>query len=116
VWTSRWTLPNYRGRRSALGRRERNKAVLHDGHCQRAARDDRNVFQRTLIYCSSFPPQLFERLQDEQPGFAEKIVAVKSDLTQPELDLSTEDQSVLEERVDIVFHCAATIRFNEPLK
>ncbi|XP_056271904.1 fatty acyl-CoA reductase 1-like isoform X2 [Pseudoliparis swirei] len=60
--------------------------------------------------------KLFERLQDEQPGFAEKIVAVKSDLTQPELDLSTEDQSVLEERVDIVFHCAATIRFNEPLK
>ncbi|KAF0040911.1 hypothetical protein F2P81_006809 [Scophthalmus maximus] len=60
--------------------------------------------------------KLFEKLQDEQPGFAEKIVAVSSDLTLPELDLSKEDQSVLAEKVNIVFHCAATIRFNEPLK
>ncbi|XP_029908864.1 fatty acyl-CoA reductase 1 isoform X1 [Myripristis murdjan] len=60
--------------------------------------------------------KLFERLQDEQPGFAEKIIAVSSDLTQPELDLSKEDQATLTEHVNIVFHCAATIRFNEPLK
>lgn len=60
--------------------------------------------------------QLFERLQEEQPGFAEKIIAVNSDLTQPELNLSKEDQSVLAENIDVVFHCAATIRFNEPLK
>ncbi|KAM3609502.1 uncharacterized protein V6R79_015928 [Siganus canaliculatus] len=60
--------------------------------------------------------KLFERLQDEQPGFAEKIVAVNSDLTQLELGLSKQDQSVLTENINIVFHCAATIRFNEPLK
>lgn len=60
--------------------------------------------------------KLFDRLQDEQPDFAEKIIAVNSDLTQPELDLSKEDQSILVENVNIVFHCAATIRFNEPLK
>uniref|UniRef100_A0A8C4I1V3 Fatty acyl-CoA reductase n=1 Tax=Dicentrarchus labrax TaxID=13489 RepID=A0A8C4I1V3_DICLA len=60
--------------------------------------------------------KLFERLQEEQPGFAEKIIAVNSDLTLPELDLSKEDQSILAENVNIVFHCAATIRFNEPLK
>lgn len=66
---------------------------------------------------SAVPPlQLFERLQEEQPGFAEKIIAVNSDLTQPELNLSKEDQSVLVENVNVVFHCAATIRFNEPLK
>lgn len=63
-----------------------------------------------------FFTQLFERLQDEQPGFAEKIIAVNSDLTLPELDLSKEDQNILAENVDIVFHCAATVRFNEPLK
>lgn len=61
-------------------------------------------------------PQLFERLQEEQPGFAEKIIAVNSNLTQPELDLSKEDQSILTENINIIFHCAATIRFNEPLK
>ncbi|XP_035011887.1 fatty acyl-CoA reductase 1 isoform X1 [Hippoglossus stenolepis] len=60
--------------------------------------------------------KLFERLKDEQPDFAVKIVAVSSDLTLPELDLSKEDQSVLAENVNIIFHCAATIRFNEPLK
>lgn len=60
--------------------------------------------------------QLFEKLQEEQPGFAEKIVAVNSDLTQPLLGLSKEDQSVLADNINIVFHCAATIRFNEPLK
>ncbi|XP_043981504.1 fatty acyl-CoA reductase 1 isoform X1 [Gambusia affinis] len=60
--------------------------------------------------------KLFERLQAEQPDFAEKITAVNSDLTVLELDLSKEDQSILVETINVVFHCAATIRFNEPLK
>ncbi|XP_061678517.1 fatty acyl-CoA reductase 1 isoform X2 [Syngnathoides biaculeatus] len=60
--------------------------------------------------------KLFHRLQDEQPYFTEKIIAVSSDLTRPELDLSKENQSLLAETINIVFHCAATIRFNEPLK
>ncbi|KAM6937799.1 fatty acyl-CoA reductase 1 isoform 1-T1 [Xenentodon cancila] len=60
--------------------------------------------------------KLFERLQAEQPGFAEKIIAVNSDLTQPELGLNKVDQSTLTENINIIFHCAATIRFNEPLK
>ncbi|CAB1322844.1 unnamed protein product [Coregonus sp. 'balchen'] len=60
--------------------------------------------------------KLFDRLRDEQPDFAEKIVAVNSDLTLPELDLSKEDQETLADCINIVFHCAATIRFNEPLK
>uniref|UniRef100_A0A3B3XH87 Fatty acyl-CoA reductase n=1 Tax=Poecilia mexicana TaxID=48701 RepID=A0A3B3XH87_9TELE len=60
--------------------------------------------------------KLFEKLQAEQPDFAEKITAVNSDLTVLELDLSKEDQSILVENINIVFHCAATIRFNEPLK
>ncbi|XP_031657604.1 fatty acyl-CoA reductase 1 isoform X2 [Oncorhynchus kisutch] len=60
--------------------------------------------------------KLFDRLRDEQPDFAEKIVAVNSDLTLPELDLSKVDQETLADCINIVFHCAATIRFNEPLK
>lgn len=70
----------------------------------------------TYFYLLELFPQLFDRLQEEQPGFAEKIIAINSDLTQPELDLSKEDQGILMENVNIVFHCAATIRFNEPLK
>ncbi|XP_013888639.1 fatty acyl-CoA reductase 1 [Austrofundulus limnaeus] len=60
--------------------------------------------------------KLFEKLQAEQPDFAEKIVAVNSDLTLQELDLSKEDQSFLVENINVIFHCAATVRFNEPLK
>lgn len=76
--------------------------------------DDINEFIAIILRCLRL--QLFERLQEEQPAFANKIVAVNSDLTQPELNLSREDQGILTENVDIVFHCAATIRFNEPLK
>ncbi|KAA0724491.1 Fatty acyl-CoA reductase 1 [Triplophysa tibetana] len=60
--------------------------------------------------------RLFDKLREEQPNFAEKIVAVNSDLTQPDMDLSKEDQETLTSCINIVFHCAATIRFNEPLK
>lgn len=60
--------------------------------------------------------KLFEKLQQDQPDFAEKVIAVNSDLTQPELNLSKADQNILAENIDIVFHCAATVRFSEPLK
>uniref|UniRef100_A0A3Q3GZ70 Fatty acyl-CoA reductase n=1 Tax=Labrus bergylta TaxID=56723 RepID=A0A3Q3GZ70_9LABR len=60
--------------------------------------------------------KLFEKVQEEQPDFAEKIIAVSSDLVLPELDLSKDDQSILAEKIHVVFHCAATIRFNEALK
>lgn len=69
-----------------------------------------------VILPCHFHLKLFERLQEEQPAFADKIIAVSSDLTQPELNLSRDDQGVLTEAVNVVFHCAATIRFNEPLK
>ncbi|MGH0143251.1 UNVERIFIED_CONTAM: hypothetical protein FKN15_040281 [Acipenser sinensis] len=60
--------------------------------------------------------KLFDRLREEQPDFKEKIIAVNSDLTQLELDLSKEDQEKLADCIQIVFHCAATVRFNESLK
>lgn len=34
----------------------------------------------------------------------------------PELGLSPEDKAMLMQRVNIVFHSAATVRFDEPLK
>ncbi|KAM8860700.1 fatty acyl-CoA reductase 1 isoform 4-T5 [Synchiropus picturatus] len=60
--------------------------------------------------------KLFERLHEEQPGFAQKIIPVNSDLMLPQLALSQEDQRRLGDCIHVVFHCAATIRFNEPLK
>ncbi|KAG8431089.1 hypothetical protein GDO86_019448 [Hymenochirus boettgeri] len=59
---------------------------------------------------------MFDRLRDEQPGCAEKVIAISSELTQPELGLTKEDQDKSMESIDIVFHGAATIRFNESLR
>ncbi|XP_039391829.1 fatty acyl-CoA reductase 1 isoform X2 [Mauremys reevesii] len=60
--------------------------------------------------------KLFDRLRDEQPEFKEKIIAVPSELTQSELDLSEQDKEKLIDCINIVFHCAATVRFNETLR
>ncbi|XP_050811044.1 fatty acyl-CoA reductase 1 isoform X4 [Gopherus flavomarginatus] len=60
--------------------------------------------------------KLFDRLRDEQPEFKEKIIAVPSELTQSELDLSEQDKEKLTDCINIVFHCAATVRFNETLR
>ncbi|KAI1883355.1 hypothetical protein AGOR_G00230570 [Albula goreensis] len=60
--------------------------------------------------------KLFDRVREDDPDFQHKIVPVSSELTQPGLALSAEDVEKLTACVHIVFHCAATIRFDEPLK
>ncbi|XP_010562069.1 PREDICTED: fatty acyl-CoA reductase 1 isoform X3 [Haliaeetus leucocephalus] len=60
--------------------------------------------------------KLFDRLRDEQPDFRAKIIVITSELTQPELDLSEPIKEELIERINIIFHCAATVRFNETLR
>nr|XP_033325147.1 putative fatty acyl-CoA reductase CG5065 [Megalopta genalis]XP_033325149.1 putative fatty acyl-CoA reductase CG5065 [Megalopta genalis] len=59
---------------------------------------------------------VFDKLRKENPSAFDKIHAIKSDLTMPDLGLSPEDKEMLIQRVNIVFHGAATIRFDEPLK
>ena len=65
---------------------------------------------------SLFCPQLFARVREEDPDFHQKIIAVSSELTQPGLALSPQDVEMLCGCINIVFHCAATIRFDAPLK
>ncbi|NXO00099.1 FACR1 reductase, partial [Rhinopomastus cyanomelas] len=60
--------------------------------------------------------KLFDRLREEQPDFKSKIMVVMSDLTQPELDLSESIKKELIDCINIIFHCAATVRFNETLR
>jgi fatty acyl-CoA reductase len=45
-----------------------------------------------------------------------KVVGISGDVTMTNLGLSTADRQLLVDRVSIVFHAAATIRFDEPLK
>lgn len=61
--------------------------------------------------------QLFEKIQTDRPGLAEeKLVPVLGDLAQIKLGLSDGDYDTLTEAVSVVFHVAATVRFDEPLR
>ncbi|XP_072758219.1 putative fatty acyl-CoA reductase CG5065 isoform X2 [Anoplolepis gracilipes] len=59
---------------------------------------------------------VFDRIRSEFPGALNKIIPVKGDIGMPELGLELEDKNMLTQQVNIVFHSAATVRFNEPLK
>uniref|UniRef100_A0A2K6DKP8 Fatty acyl-CoA reductase n=1 Tax=Macaca nemestrina TaxID=9545 RepID=A0A2K6DKP8_MACNE len=59
---------------------------------------------------------LFDRLRNESRDFRVKITAINSELTQPKLALSEEDKEVITDSTNIIFHCAATVRFNKNLR
>ncbi|XP_001946150.2 fatty acyl-CoA reductase wat [Acyrthosiphon pisum] len=59
---------------------------------------------------------MFDRLRVEKPDFMNKIKMIDGDLEQPSLGLSPKDRDWLIENVNFVFHCAATIKFNENLQ
>ena len=54
-------------------------------------------------------------MRKRDPSIFGKIRPIKSDVSLPDLGLSAEDRATLRENVNIVFHVAATVRFNEPL-
>ncbi|XP_059181554.1 fatty acyl-CoA reductase 1 isoform X1 [Centropristis striata] len=60
--------------------------------------------------------KLFDRVREDNPDFHQKIIPISSELTQPGLAISPEDVEKLSACIHVVFHCAATIRFDEPLK
>ncbi|XP_069691430.1 fatty acyl-CoA reductase wat-like [Periplaneta americana] len=63
-----------------------------------------------------FNEPLFMKLKQEQPKFCHKVTAVSGDCIEPGLGLSPSDRQLLAEEVDVVFHCAATVRFDEKLR
>ncbi|NXT77888.1 FACR1 reductase, partial [Zapornia atra] len=60
--------------------------------------------------------KVFDRVREDCPNFHEKIKPINAELTQPKLAISAADEEELLTRVNVVFHCAATVRFDEPLK
>ncbi|CAI6361900.1 unnamed protein product [Macrosiphum euphorbiae] len=68
--------------------------------------------QRVADICNQ---SIFDRLRIEKPDFMTKIKIIDGDLEQSSLGLSPIDHDWLIENVNFVFHCAATIKFNEPL-
>ncbi|XP_044735577.1 putative fatty acyl-CoA reductase CG5065 [Chrysoperla carnea] len=60
---------------------------------------------------------LFDRVKKEKPGICEeKLVIINGNVKELNLGLSDEDKQLLEEKVSIIFHAAASVRFDDPLK
>lgn len=76
--------------------------------------DLRSLILYLISLCLCF--KVFDRVREDCPNFHEKIKPINAELTQPKLAISAEDEEELLTRVNIVFHCAATVRFDEPLK
>ena len=58
---------------------------------------------------------MFENLNRDD-GVMSKIIPVEGDISLPNLGISSADLDLLVNNVSIVFHSAATVRFNEELR
>ncbi|XP_016054584.1 PREDICTED: fatty acyl-CoA reductase 2 [Miniopterus natalensis] len=60
--------------------------------------------------------KLFEKVKEVCPNVHEKIRAIYADLNHNDLAISKEDMEELLSCTNVVFHCAATVRFDDPLR
>lgn len=63
-----------------------------------------------------FDDPLFSKLKEERPKFRHQIVVVPGDCSEPDLGISAKDRLTIVQKVSIVFHVAATVRFDEKMK
>ncbi|XP_077263221.1 fatty acyl-CoA reductase 1-like [Temnothorax americanus] len=59
---------------------------------------------------------LYEKLREERPSNFEKLIPISGDVSEKGLGLSDADRQMLIERVTIIIHGAASVRFNDSLK
>lgn len=73
---------------------------------------DAHVRHKELLKSS-----VFDRLREEgNTKVFDKLVIVSGDVTLPNLGISAQDRQTLIKEVAVVFHSAATVKFNESLK
>ncbi|XP_069691365.1 fatty acyl-CoA reductase wat-like [Periplaneta americana] len=63
----------------------------------------------------TFQDVIFDRLKKEVPDYQQKITIVSGDCQVEQLGLSSSDRRLIIEEVHIVFHVAATVKFDEKL-
>jgi len=59
--------------------------------------------------------QLFDTVKARGENVSSRVRAMQGDIELPGLGLSDEDKAVLSSQVEVVLHCAATVRFDENL-
>lgn len=62
-----------------------------------------------------FNGPMFKRLKEENPLSFNKVLAINGDISLPGLGMSSEDINTVIENVSVIFHSAATVRFDEEL-
>lgn len=60
--------------------------------------------------------QLFDTIRKDNPKDLAKVIPICGDITMEELGISEADQSLLRHTVSVVFHSAATVKFDEKLE
>jgi fatty acyl-CoA reductase len=60
--------------------------------------------------------KIFDKIRDENSNTFNNLVAVEGDITKEGLGISETDLNTLVNDVSVVFHCAANVKFDEPLK
>ncbi|CAK1546452.1 unnamed protein product [Leptosia nina] len=63
-----------------------------------------------------FEDPMFNLLKKEVPKFRHKIVVIPADCESPGLGLTIHDRQVIVEKVHVIFHSAATVKFDEHLR
>ena len=59
--------------------------------------------------------RLFSNLKHASPEVFEKVIAVPGDITEPKLAISSQDEEMLINDVSVLFHVAATVKFDDDL-
>ncbi|XP_046980427.1 putative fatty acyl-CoA reductase CG5065 [Schistocerca americana] len=59
---------------------------------------------------------VFSKLREERPDFARQLSVVAGDLSAPDFWLAEKDMAALRRDVSVVFHNAASVRFDETLR
>ncbi|XP_046659931.1 fatty acyl-CoA reductase wat-like [Homalodisca vitripennis] len=63
-----------------------------------------------------FEDRVYRRLKTEVPWYRSKVTAVEGDVSLPGLGLTPQDRQTLVDNVTVVYHGAATVRFNEHIR
>ncbi|XP_065562824.1 putative fatty acyl-CoA reductase CG5065 [Artemia franciscana] len=76
----------------------------------KAGQDPKNRLQDLLSAAA------FDNIRQNHPEFFGKVIPVSGDISKDELGISPQDLQMMSDTVSVAFHCAATVRFDEPLK
>ncbi|XP_026740164.1 fatty acyl-CoA reductase wat-like [Trichoplusia ni] len=62
-----------------------------------------------------FKDPVFDMVKERKPLFAERIVPIEGDVSELKLGLSEKNWNIITKETEVIFHMAATTRFDEPV-